>query len=290
MMLKRNWAERLRYRCAQDIEEIVAEQQELPDCTVIDTPDGPLVHRENGAKVLGVCHMDWVNVDWRFEAWQGGKVFCPRLDDRLGVFLLLDVLPAAGVHLDVLLTDSEEIGCSTAREFEKPQDCDYNWMVQFDRRGEDVVLYDYEDSKPWRKAIRKSGLNIGRGTFSDISLLTHVGVCAMNLGIGYHHEHSIECHCEVAELVRNLKRFGRFYQKNRDRRFSFTPKPKFKWSAKWNRGAGYRYADTTADDRMIMDDPEVFCDQCGSRMSFWQDVCRYCEQEALENPNHPYCR
>ena len=41
-------------------------------------------------------------------------VFAPQLDDRLGVWCLLNALPTMGVNLDVLLTTGEEI-CKSRR-------------------------------------------------------------------------------------------------------------------------------------------------------------------------------
>ena len=43
------------------------------------------------------------------ESTQGGHIqFAPQLDDRLGVYCLLGLLPKMGIQLDILLTTGEE--------------------------------------------------------------------------------------------------------------------------------------------------------------------------------------
>lgn len=220
------WAAKLRRRCEQKIPDIIAEV----GGRVLQTTDGPLVWVQRGAPVLAVVHMDFVPVvhKWGFDE-KRGRVWSPRLDDRMGLFVLLDVLPALGVHVDLLLTDSEEVGRSTARYFtDELKNCGlldahpYNWCVQFDRRGDDVVLYDYEASTAWEAALSGHGFKIGCGSFSDISSLTDLGVCAVNIGCGYHHEHSTRCYGEISELARNVALFESFYRDNSGKRFDYT--------------------------------------------------------------------
>jgi hypothetical protein len=220
------WATKLRRRCEQKIPDIIAEV----GGRVMQTTDGPLVWVQTGAPVLAVVHMDFVPVahKWGFDA-KRGRVYTPRLDDRMGLFVLLDVLPSLGIHVDLLLTDSEEVGRSTARYFtDELGACGlleahpYNWCVQFDRRGDDVVLYDYEASTAWEGALAGHGFRIGCGSFSDISSLTDLGVCAVNIGCGYHHEHSTRCYGDISELARNVALFESFYRDNAGKRFAFT--------------------------------------------------------------------
>jgi len=227
----------LRYRCEQTIEQIIEDVECMGETTVLNTDDGPLVHCQRGSKILGVAHMDYVSVPhkWKYLK-RTQQVFTPRLDDRLGVFVLLDLLPALGVDVDFLLTDSEECGCSTASSFKKPDDVDYNWMVQFDRRGDDLVMYDYEEDDTWDAAVRKGNFKVGMGTFSDISNLTGVGICAMNVGVGYHHEHSTSCYGDLYELVGNIRKFLAFFEANKSTKYTFTPKPR---TYSYYRGGGY---------------------------------------------------
>jgi hypothetical protein len=127
-----------------------------------------------------------------------------------------------GVKCDVLLTEGEEMGRSTASDFEAGKK--YNWMFSFDRRGTDVVLYDYEDEDDWHDAIQNSSFKIGWGTFSDISSLRHLGVCGMNVGTGYQFEHTDRCHAMLKDTLMMAYKFVNFWMKYKDTMFTYTPK------------------------------------------------------------------
>jgi hypothetical protein len=234
-------AVQLYHRCHQTIGEIVADVQAL-GANVVDTgEDGPLVHLRRGGSVLGVAHMDYVNVPnrWKYKK-RKGTVTTPRLDDRLGVWVLLDYLPTIGIELDLLLCDSEEVGASTARHHAETsaKEAGYNWLVEFDRRGDDVVLYDYEDDETWLSAVKAGGFDVGQGSFSDISCLCGLGVCGFNVGVGYHNEHSSHCHCDLVQLKGNLDLFARFYESSKGVKFGYTERERVAWwkTDKW---AGY---------------------------------------------------
>ena len=113
------------------------------------TEHGPLTYIDRGGDVLAVAHLDWVKFNPKPKLTKQYNNLCitncPQLDDRLGAWMVLDVLPRAGIKCDVLLTDSEETHNSTAQYFKPPKQ--YNWMMQFDRAGSDMVMYDFEDRK-----------------------------------------------------------------------------------------------------------------------------------------------
>lgn len=178
---------------------------------VSQTGNGVYIFKDNGASVLGVAHLDTVisKFSWRFKE-KRQRVFCPMLDDRAGVWTLLDVLPTLGLKYDVLLTEGEETGRSTAKFFEPPAGKKYNWVFSFDRRGEDVVTYQYED-EPWKKTLREHGFSPSTGSNSDIRYLEDLLVKAMNIGTGYHGEHTQDCFLEIDELKRQIGRFQMFH-------------------------------------------------------------------------------
>jgi hypothetical protein len=178
----------------------------------VETPTGPYFHHSYGGRVLGVAHLDTVLQATPRKS--GNYVFAPQLDDRLGVWCLLNALPKMGIQLDILLTTGEETCQTTAREFPLS---DYNWVVEFDRAGTDVVLYQY-DTKLWADTWR--GWKIGRGSFSDIVDLD-LGVCCANIGIGYHNQHSYYCHANLDDTQKQLFKFAQFYEKNKDTKFEF---------------------------------------------------------------------
>ncbi len=190
----------------------------------IDTPHGPLIFQDNGAKVLAVAHLDTV-LDAK-PRWKGKgskrRIVCPQLDDRLGAWVILDLLPRLGIKVDVLLTDSEEVGNSTAQYF--PQTDYYNWAFSFDRAGLDVVMYDYETCA-FRAILEGYGYNVGWGSFSDICSL-RTGTACMNFGVGYHYQHSYRCCAKMSDTEYAVDMFREFHKDYKDTPMPHCPDPK----------------------------------------------------------------
>lgn len=186
--------------------------------------------KDNKASILAVAHLDTVNA--RGLTW-GTRVkldkelfFSPYLDDRLGAYTILHVLPALGIKTDILFTMDEEIGNSTADLFKI--DFKYNWIVSFDRRGEDVVCYDYKDDDLESK-LKSAGFTTGFGSYSDICKLQQLGCKAFNVGVGYENEHSIRSYFDVDVYERQIAKFERFYSKHSLVRLPHTEVVKPKW-------------------------------------------------------------
>jgi hypothetical protein len=176
----------------------------------VDTPRGPYYHHDRGCKVLGVAHLDTVLTAEPIK--EGTVIFAPQLDDRLGVYCLLEWLPRMGIQLDILLTTGEEKCNTTGAHFQG----DYNWVIEFDRAGVDVVFYQYhaEFAPFW------SGKK-GRGSFSDIADMDYLGVCAANIGIGYHAQHTKNCYADLQDTEKQLLRFAKFFDRFQYTRFPF---------------------------------------------------------------------
>jgi len=168
---------------------------------------------DRGSDVLAVAHTDFVfGQGYRLKYQRRGqRVQCISLDDRLGVHVILDVLPQFGVLPDVLLTDDEEIGRSTAATFDPPKD--YNWVFSFDRRGLGAVVYDY---KEMIGIARHYFGKVHDGLFSDISFLEHLQCGGLNIGTGYYNEHSMRCHADLRQTMAQVKRFVTMYQDLKD--------------------------------------------------------------------------
>lgn len=169
---------------------------------------------DNGADILGVAHLDSVNLDNHFNPVTAGgqtKIFTSRVDDRMGAYILLDVLPRHGVKCDVLLTDGEETGQSSASIFEPPDDKQYKWMFQFDRHGTDVVHYQYTDMRQYLEKAGFKSHEISYGQLSDICKLESLKCLGANFGTGYHDEHTHWAYVDPDEALMNIKRFLAFY-------------------------------------------------------------------------------
>jgi hypothetical protein len=197
-----------------------------------DLPTRHLIYQDNGANILGVGHIDTVedhrsaNTEATIAAHETAMKLArfqqtgPQLDDRLGVWALLSVLPEH-MKFDMLLTDNEEIGMSTALDFEPPGGKRYNWIFELDRRGDGCVLYQY-GSKKWNRELQQAGLRIDKGSFSDIGYLDHLGVQAVNIGIGYDHEHTLACDWDVDVTRSQLQKLVNFYSRNKDKRYAYS--------------------------------------------------------------------
>lgn len=168
---------------------------------------------DRSSSILGIAHLDthqslgWVGtLDHPLEP----RIYCPRADDRLGVYIMLDLLPKLGIPCDVLITNHEETGGSTGGDFSPTKK--YNWMFQFDRMGEDVALYDYWDDKLIQK-LRIAGFkDMSRGMSTDISTMYMLGVAGFNVGCGYHDYHTEYAYINPRQLMRNLVNFMEFYR------------------------------------------------------------------------------
>lgn len=172
--------------------------------------------RDNGSHVLAVAHLDTVSSpDGRrcnfVDTESGLVVYSRALDDRLGAYVILDMLPRLGINVDLLLTVGEESGQSTAAFFEPSKE--YDWIIEFDRGGTDVVGYQYED-EDWREVVKASGARVGDGIFSDICYLDHLNVKAFNWGVGYRDYHSARSHAFIEDTFEMVSHFMNFHQAN----------------------------------------------------------------------------
>lgn len=161
----------------------------------------------DAGRILAIAHIDTVlSLHWTKDA--GDVIYSPALDDRIGLYTFFCEFD--GIVCDILLTDHEEVGRSTAQFFKAPRGRVYNWMVQFDRRGTDVVMYQY-DTDANRRRLMSIGARPELGSYSDIAYLDNLGVAGFNWGTGYWGEHTEGCHVVVADYEAMLERFRLFY-------------------------------------------------------------------------------
>lgn len=177
------------------------------------------LHIDRDSPVLAVAHLDTVQ---KFHGFKRTKksVQCSTLDNRLGLYIILYLLPMMGMAPDVLLTDMEESGQSTGEDF--LPDKEYNWMFSFDRGGSDIVLYQYENDDMVTK-LENCGGRVGWGTYSDISSMDHLGISGINFGCGMHNYHQAAAYASLRELDQNLGVFTRFWDKYQNVRLEHDP-------------------------------------------------------------------
>lgn len=238
-----------------------------------DSKGGFYTHIDNGSNVLGVAHLDTVfdHVKTPFYVKRKPfRVYSPKLDDRLGVYLILRVLPLYDINVDVLLTTNEETMNSTAQDFILPNGKKYNWVFSFDRRGTDAVMYQYQDNASI-DLLEYYGFTVDTGSYSDIADLERLEVKGFNFGAGYYKEHSLNCHSVWYETVRNVEKFKRFYDDNKDVHMYHQYDKSYDLYNRLYSKYGYDnvpYASTFYDSLSVTDYAVNFCSYCGGNIEY----------------------
>jgi len=220
------------------------------------------IYINNNSKVLGIAHLDVVGGDKKLSSifynplnnknQKMDLIYSKSLDDRLGVFILLNILPKLGIKIDILLTTDEEIFQSSARKFKPIKK--YNWLVEFDRAGDDVVLYDYESTKLIN--ILKKYFKIGIGSYSDICELYHLGISGFNIGIGYQNAHTFKCYADLNITKKQLRRFLTFYNYYKNKKIPLYKNSNF-----------YLYN----FDNFELTESIEYCDLCDNDNGLWRE-------------------
>jgi hypothetical protein len=192
-----------------------------PQARYIETSDNRiLIFVDRDSPVLGVAHLDGTMPPTHFAFGRHYAkpmdiaIFSPFVDDRLGAYTLIDLLPQINADCDLLFTVGEETGNTTAKEFTSQKD--YNWMFQFDRMGTDVVRYRYRKPE-WIAAItEKFGEPPEVGMFSDIDYMEKLGCQGMNIGTGYYDYTTKAGWASLNELTDQVNKFASFYHAYKD--------------------------------------------------------------------------
>ena len=189
---------------------------------------------DNGASVLGVCHLDTVQplsdkLDF-VNHKDGLRIYNPVWDDRLGLYTLVYHLPNYhGIKLDWLFTTDEEKGASTANDFMqdyldgKVTDKTWNWIVEFDRMATDVAVYGYYETSFNNLLGSYFDGRVTHGSFTDITDMEELNVKGFNVGVGYYDNHSARAYMVVEEYLNNIDGFVRFHNENAAIRLDHTP-------------------------------------------------------------------
>lgn len=181
-----------------------------------------LIYINNNSPILAVAHLDGTMPPTHFATGEVAHkpghtcIFSPMVDDRLGAFTLLYLLPEMGINCDILLSEGEEIGDPTSQWFHTKKR--YNWMFQFDRMGTDVVHYQYMASD-WLGALRKYFTKVKYGLFSDIAFMDHLNIQGVNIGTGYYDYTNYHAWASLNDLYSQASRFKKFYLRYKDTKF-----------------------------------------------------------------------
>lgn len=229
----------LERRCLMPIEEYEGEWWSVPG-----QEDEHYRFIDNSRDILAVAHLDHHSDNKSFGAMMHDgqhKAFFGGMDDRVGAYAILDAIPAlvGKDRYDVLLTDHEEVGRSTARIFIAPRK--YKWMFEFDREGLDCATYDYGTDE-LDKELKRYGWNPVRGSSTDICHLYKLGCRGFNFGNGNYMSHSQWNHIVIAELDKSIEQFAKWFSDKKETTYAFDEtKDRRAWSG--TVATAYQYAD-----------------------------------------------
>jgi len=231
------------------------------------------IYVDNGAPFLLVAHIDTVQAP-RLDKYNRGAGF----DDRLGVYMGHKLCQERPELFDLLLTDYEEQGASTA-EFFWPSH-DYKLIIGLDREGDDYVDYGYA-SDELHNALSSYRFMQGFGSFSDICFMDHIEVNKINIGMGTYSGHSSKSgfHRPILEL--QIERLLSFCEDHRD-----TDWPIVVQDIWQRRGWGNGWNDEWYDKSYIKPlpsnrwpPPDSFCVDEDDEDWPWMEKCDLCGQQ-----------
>lgn len=211
----------------------------IPLGTLFDSKDtrfpGRHIYIDRGGSVLGVAHLDSVRKANHFWVSSDNILACPTIDDRLGAWILLHGLPSIGIYPDVLLTEGEEQGMSTAADFDPSEEllARWGWAFSFDRTGTDAVFYQYGDGN-LEKAFKENGVVIGNGSYSDIAYLDHLKLECVNMGCGMTDYHTDNAWCDLAVVQAQILKFAVIYEKIKALKFPYEARNSWRKRGKRN--------------------------------------------------------
>ena len=195
--------------------------------------------------VLLVAHMDTVHKEQcKVIVDNNGKLSSPQGiggDDRCGVFIIMNLVKE--FNCSVLLCEDEEIGGVGARKFTNAtfkcddgnsgiiekryiSNLDVNYMIEFDRKGNNDAIFYHCDNKDFMDFVSAStGYKFAYGSFSDIStLMSPSNLAAVNLSCGYYKAHTVDEYVDYAEMMDTIEAGRALIMAECDEPFKYVPK------------------------------------------------------------------
>lgn len=252
-----------------------ADEYDMQEVEIAErTTNNYFLYKDHGSRVLAVAHLD--TVVWPSERFTalvdteaGWVVHSGALDDRLGAYIILELLPKLGIQYDILLTVGEESGQSTAEFFQPPEGKEYDWIIEFDRGGTDVVMYQYENTEV-AGMVRATGARVASGSFSDIAYLEHLGVKAFNWGTGYKDYHQVRGYAFLEDTFKMVAHYMIFHETWEGTYMIHYPKP---WGGK-RKGTRYGGGSEYGGTAYVLGNPPVGGGGVGpsyGRAGAWED-------------------
>lgn len=171
------------------------------------------VYAQGDFPVLLVAHLDTVHATLPLEMIYDNTtdtLSSPQGiggDDRCGVYMILNIIKKH--KCSVLFCEDEEIGCVGADKFvnsDIAKDLQFNYIIEFDRRGKNDAVFYNCDNPEFENFITKTYYKTSWGSFSDISIIAPFLQCAaVNLSCGYYNAHTVSEYVVMAEMEESIK-------------------------------------------------------------------------------------
>ena len=114
-------------------------------------------------------------------------------------------------------------------------------MIEFDRGGTDVVLYQYDDAD-LRQRVEPTGAEVSIGAFSDISFLDSPVKC-LNWGVGYQDYHGPRSHAWLRDTFLMVGYYLDFHVQNFEQRLPHDNSAGSDWWGARSSTRSYSFAD-----------------------------------------------
>lgn len=192
------------------------------------------VHRNSTLNVMLTAHYDTVS-----KAEEGRLLMYDKdqemiwgmnglgADDRAGIYAITEVTSVIKPKY-ILLCDFEESGGIGSKDFisDVKEIIDLNYIIALDRRGEDNYVSYSDENKDLHKFVESFGIKEEMGSFSDLStLMPHLKIAGVNMGVGYHNEHSDNEVLDVISLNDTIERVKHILLDERTNiKYVYTPK------------------------------------------------------------------
>ena len=194
----------------KELKKYVVDQLKKSNKNVI-SEDG-FVYADGDFPVLLVAHLDTVHEKLPTSILydlQTNTVSSPDGiggDDRCGVYMILKIIKK--YNCSVLFCEDEEKGLIGATKFTKAafaKDLDFNYIIEFDRKGKNDAVFYNCDNDEFEDFITAEYFEKSYGSFSDISAVApFIGRAAVNLSCGYYNAHTTKEYVNLTEMERNI--------------------------------------------------------------------------------------
>lgn len=192
------------------------------------------VYAEGKFPVLLVAHMDTVHKSLVKKVIdKDGIISSPNGiggDDRCGIYMILQIVKQ--INCSVLFCEDEEIGGIGATKFTETKLAEeleekFNYLIEFDRRGDkDAVFYEC-DNKDFEDFITKDFYKKAYGSYSDICTVAPVlKAAAVNLSCGYYKAHTTDEYVVWDEMQRSIAKAIKILNRTTEKdKFEYIPAP-----------------------------------------------------------------